>query len=235
MAQVIRIACFNPLRALLAWTIVLFHILFIAGYAVGKSGQYVVDAFIVLSGFVITLLLGQGKENYSLFIARRFLRLFPVYLVCLGAALVVRFSLPSFGSAQIFGGVSRSEETFFWPHLLSHLAMLQGAVPELLLPHSSIAFLPPAWSISLEWQFYLVAPLVAWLIARHRPWAIGLFILSLCVLWPPIDRRGYVLLDEMGGFLPQRFYLFLAGALLARYARFLAGIKMPAWTRPSAG
>jgi len=44
------------------------------------------------------------------------------------------------------------------PQLLAHLTMLHGAVPDQILPGSSITYLPPAWSISVEWQFYLVAP-----------------------------------------------------------------------------
>jgi peptidoglycan/LPS O-acetylase OafA/YrhL len=38
--------------------------------------------------------------------------------------------------------------------------MLHGAIPEELLPDAARSILPPAWSISLEWQFYLLAPLL---------------------------------------------------------------------------
>lgn len=40
-----------------------------------------------------------------------------------------------------------------------HLLMLHGVVPEVLVARAPGAFLAPAWSVSLEWQFYLVAPL----------------------------------------------------------------------------
>ncbi len=41
-------------------------------------------------------------------------------------------------------------------------------VPENVMPFAGTAFLGPAWSLSLEWQFYLVAPVL-----------IGLLV------WPP--------------------------------------------------
>lgn len=45
--------------------------------------------------------------------------------------------------------------------------MFHGAVPEVLVKDAPGAFLEPAWSISLEWQFYLVAPLLTNPIVRY--------------------------------------------------------------------
>jgi peptidoglycan/LPS O-acetylase OafA/YrhL len=54
---------------------------------------------------------------------------------------------------------SLDQGDFGW-HLAAHLTMLHGAISSHLLPVSEYMFLGPAWSLSLEWQFYLVAPLV---------------------------------------------------------------------------
>ncbi len=38
--------------------------------------------------------------------------------------------------------------------------MLHGLIPDEILLRAPMTFLPAAWSISLEWQFYLLAPLI---------------------------------------------------------------------------
>jgi peptidoglycan/LPS O-acetylase OafA/YrhL len=97
--------------------------------------------------------------------------------------------------------------------------MLHGLVPEILLPNSSDTFLPPAWSISSEWQFYLVAPALIWLF-KYSPPKLPLVITFgsyLVVLIGPLHWRLYAYWDHMGGFLGQKFYLFMSGALLYHY------------------
>ena len=55
-------------------------------------------------------------------------------------------------------------------HIPLHLTLLHGVVPEKLLPSSATAFLGPAWSLSLEWQFYLIAPLWFGLAVSNSGW-----------------------------------------------------------------
>jgi peptidoglycan/LPS O-acetylase OafA/YrhL len=174
--------------------------------------QMAVNAFIVLSGFVITLLLVNGHESYRTFITRRLFRLMPVYLICLGLALALRPLVV--GTAAVEASREASENAHYWSHLINHLAMTFGVVPDFVLPNSSAAILPPAWSISLELQLYLVAPLIVVLLAKRAGW--GLWALSLCVLIPQINWRIYEW-SEMGAFLPQKLYLFIGGALLFTY------------------
>lgn len=46
------------------------------------SGQYGVDVFFILSGFIIYLTTKEGT-NYKHFLIKRVFRIFPAYLVCL--------------------------------------------------------------------------------------------------------------------------------------------------------
>ena len=94
-----RLPELEGIRGVLSWWVVICHILQQAGYseaALGRGwrilvhGDYAVDVFIILSGFVIHKLWHDAREPYRVFITRRFLRLWPAYAVCLLGALAVR-------------------------------------------------------------------------------------------------------------------------------------------------
>jgi len=132
---------------------------------------YAVDVFIILSGFAITALLDKRPEAYRLYITRRLLRIFPVYLffLCL-SVLLAHLALETWqNSPAAFMKerrieIAQSSIDYFTAHVMAHVTALHGLVPPRWLPDTDFAFLSQAWSISLEWQFYLIAPfLIAWL------------------------------------------------------------------------
>lgn len=128
---------------------------------------YAVDVFIILSGFAITALIDKKPESYRLYITRRLLRIFPVYLffLCL-SVLLAQLALETWqNSPDAFMKERRIEIAqasidYFTAHVLAHATALHGLVPPSWLPDTDFAFLSQAWSISLEWQFYLIAPLL---------------------------------------------------------------------------
>lgn len=146
-----------------------------------------VDVFIILSGFVITLLLHRAPTDYRRYITRRWFRIAPVYLTVL---LVAAWLLPVTGAileqapvgemSAVRQGINTETQANFWSDLLWHLTMLHGLVPLAERHYAAYAFVGQAWSISLEWQFYLLAPLFLALVRRVRePVALlGLLALS---------------------------------------------------------
>src|SRR5580704_7642457 len=80
----------DGLRAWLAWTIVASHIFLFTAVnqrfpVLGKidnAAHQAVLIFTIISGFVITHLLLEKKEAYLPYITRRFLRIYPVYVIC---------------------------------------------------------------------------------------------------------------------------------------------------------
>jgi peptidoglycan/LPS O-acetylase OafA/YrhL len=211
-------------RGQLAFMVVIFHALWFNGIQIWLcQSQWVVNTFIVLSGFVITMLLTRSQESYSAFIIRRVMRLAPVYLVCLGLVLLLR---PLTVGTSVFDAPREQiENQHFWPLVLSHLVMLHGVVPEIILPQSSIALLPPAWSISLEMQLYFFAPLLV-RVDKRGTW--GLFLISLIALWQPLHWRMYGW-SAIGAFVLQKGYLFLAGALIYMHVPRLGSNPVPGW------
>ena len=169
----------DGLRAWLAWVVVLAHVMLHTGAdrkwplieKLETCSVHAVCIFIIISGFVITHLLLEKHENYLPYISRRLLRIYPIYFICLCLGIGATFlNIQAFADPPS-GAIVPQPELFalelgslnngdFLRHLAAHLTLLHGAISNHILPASSYMFLGPAWSLSLEWQFYLVAPLV---------------------------------------------------------------------------
>lgn len=195
---------------------VVVHVFWLAGYTgaiQARAGAYAVDGFIILSGFVITQLLVAKNEPYGIFIFRRFMRLFPAFVVCLAIALLVRPF--TFGTSPSELIREASENRYFWWHLGAHASLIHGLVPTAWLPLSQLAFLPPGWSISLEFQLYLVAPLVLWWLGRFGVKGfIVLAVASAVTFVPEVASRLNAIWSTTGAFMPQRFLFFLIGMMM---------------------
>jgi peptidoglycan/LPS O-acetylase OafA/YrhL len=126
----------------------------------------------MISGFVIAHLLITKQEPYGGYLRRRTWRIFPIYLVCLVVAIAIApaqialHTAPWVDQGPSWAAGFNEEFEHFWLHLGLHLTLLQGIVPDSVLPYSSWTILGPAWSLSLEWQFYLVAPLLMFCLRR---------------------------------------------------------------------
>jgi len=103
--------------------------------------------------------------------------------------------------------IASSSAQHLTAHTLVHLTMLHGLVPDSILPFSDYAIVGQAWSISVEWQFYLIAPLV-FLLARRSAVALSGVVLGIILLhsryWLGmgfvINEGGYFLLGILSYF-----------------------------------
>jgi peptidoglycan/LPS O-acetylase OafA/YrhL len=174
----------DVLRGLLSWWVVVHHAFWLAGFRAETlppimkmimQAHYAVDVFMIMSGFVITKMLAEKNESYGVFITRRFLRLFPVFVVAMVVTILLRPIISSAMAANWqpspsnFEPIWQSENHFFWQHILAHLTMLHGVIPDSILPASAVALLIPAWSISVEFQYYLVAPILSFVDRKFGP------------------------------------------------------------------
>src|SRR5690348_9655804 len=166
-----RLTCLDGLRGLLALYVMLSHTLPFAAIprwlaSPFSHGGAAVDVFFILSGLVIVQSLGSYRYQRAPFLIARVARIYPVFLVVFAIAVLVQ-PLPIPAMPWIApDGQARFIWSEGWPRdwpigIASHLTMTHGLFPDGVAPDAWVGFLGAAWSLSTEWQFYLLAALIA--------------------------------------------------------------------------
>jgi peptidoglycan/LPS O-acetylase OafA/YrhL len=185
-----RISRLDGVRAVAFLTIFVHHGFGVPHLWVG------VDIFFVLSGFLITSILmeGRGKEGaWSRFYERRALRILPPYLVFL--LLATFFFHIQWGKNALWYGL---------------FAMNFAEVFKLGVPGLGIL-----WSLAVEEQFYLFWPIVA---LRFSPRVVLRFAVALIILAPVLRGVATPFLPDHSAIyylMPFRMDLLASGAVLA--------------------
>ena len=211
------------LRGCLALWVFIFHATRFCGIHLPlfAEGGAAVDVFIILSGFVISRLIIAKPEPYFPFLLRRAARLYPAWLIALISGIAVSWIVTEVYAAIPWQqeDVSRLIERHdiemlnFWPLLLGHLTLLHGLFPEEILKTSSLAFVGPGWSLSLEWQFYIIAPIMLRMFQSRRWQVIAILLSFLLAIITPKLLGTYTYI--VPSFLPLRLSCFLLGIATA--------------------
>jgi peptidoglycan/LPS O-acetylase OafA/YrhL len=130
-----------------------------------------VDLFFVLSGFLITGILLDTREEqffYRNFYIRRILRIFPLYYFVLLVGTLVFIGWHGAFDRDLY----RRLYEIFW--YFCYLGNFRIAFKN---HEPSLAFLAPLWSLQIEEQFYLIFP---FLVRKVRP--VVLFRILVCVV-----------------------------------------------------
>jgi len=158
-----HVAGLDGIRAFAVLAVIAFH----SGFSWIPGGYYGVDAFFVLSGFLITSLLvtewrGTGTVGLGRFWARRARRLLPALFVLLFAIGLVVAVWPSvLNTTHLLAGATAT--TFYaanWYFVAGHANYFTALSQPSPLLHT--------WSLAIEEQFYLVWPLVVLAVLRGR-------------------------------------------------------------------
>jgi len=220
----------------MAWWVVIAHIAILTGIfnlTAGYLGPLwratvAVNVFVMLSGFVIAhLQLSASRQTYGKYLARRAFRLWPAYLLGLIPMIVFPalyeypfVNLPYHGDHAANVEAFQSVQENIAPHVALHLTLLHGLVPNQILNHSDSSLLSPAWSLSLEWQFYLVAPLIIALMLRSLRWAVGI-VIGCATLTTIMASQNYLTWD-FRSFLLSSIIFFAIGIFSRIYIREIA-------------
>ncbi|MDR1164390.1 MAG: acyltransferase [Deltaproteobacteria bacterium] len=220
----------DGLRAVAVLAVLLDH----AG-APGFSGGYIgVDVFFVISGYLITRLLADelqsGRFSLAGFYERRCRRILPpLFLVLLAASVVSWCALMPFDSRSF--GRSLTATSTFWVniHFFRQTGYFDAQTYTKPLLH--------CWSLSVEEQFYILFPLLLWLLSKLgrkflRPALALVAVASLAASIAQVGTR-----PEMAFYWTHtRAWELLLGALTALSApAFLARFRSAGLALASAG
>ena len=204
----------DGLRAVAVLAVLFFH----AGWDRFSGGFVGVDVFFVISGFVIALSLFRdldaGRFSLSGFFARRARRILPALTVVLLGTLLVSLAVVPPVYFQPFADSLIAASLFFSNlHFWQTSSYFNNDMPFRPLLHT--------WSLGVEEQFYLAAPVFLLVIQRFLAGRWRLMV-TLCLL----GSFGLNLYAVRHGQIDAAFYLpftraweFLLGVLIALMPR----------------
>jgi peptidoglycan/LPS O-acetylase OafA/YrhL len=188
-------------------------------FRLGEMGWIAMDAFFVLSGFLITGILLDTRSRPDYFrnyYTRRSLRIFPLYYLVL-AAIVVMALLSRGGNGSEYSHLVRTwgSPGWFAVYLGNFKMAVSGDRPPVLA-------LAPLWSLQVEEQFYLLFPFaIRWMRREHLS-----RMLWCMVILSPLFRVAFYLYNPSNTapeyvLLPCHMEGLALGALIA--IRFRSG------------
>ena len=238
----------GTLRLLLALSVVIGHSSSIIGVNL-VGGQAAVQAFYIISGFYMTLILREkyiGKNSsYKLFISNRLLRLLPIYwvvLFCVVLAAVISFFfsegtemmgmevyLANFSSVSIGSYVFLIFTNVFL--IFQDIVMFMGIditdgtlffTPNFTATSPQLhefLLVPQAWTIGIEITFYLIAPFIV----RRKLRVICIVIIASIALRIFLFFCGFKGDPWSYRFFPTELLFFLLGVVGYNVYKKLSG------------
>ena len=238
-----RLKCLDGLRGVLAVYVMLSHMapfallpLWLAGLL--SHGGAAVDVFFILSGLVIVRSLEGFDYRARPFLAARFARIFPVFLAMFAVAVAVQPVPTGFermpwiaADSPAFAIWSQGWPRHWAAEIAAHLTMTHGLLPDGLLPDAWVSFLGAAWSLSTEWQFYMLA-----LLLGRRAWLVLLGLAVAGVVWAAATPEAW---HFSRAFLANKAGYFALGVVSAgggrRYGLTLVAVLALGWWQGGIG
>jgi peptidoglycan/LPS O-acetylase OafA/YrhL len=208
-----HIPALDGVRGVAILMVMLFHTLELPRYpklsAVIVLGQYGVDLFFVLSGYLISGILLRTKEQanyFSNFYARRALRIFPLYYLylILYYVFVIKLRMVRFDAGRTADATAAMP--WLWWYGTNLLILKRG--------NFIVSSLNHLWSLAVEEHFYLFWPLLVLLVNRKT-----LIRMCLIGLVGSVGLRFLLVREGVSGFVIDTFTAcrldgFFVGALL---------------------
>src|SRR5271166_359093 len=223
-----RLTCLDGLRGVLACYVMLSHTLPFAPlprwlHWLFQHGGAGVDVFFILSGLVIVQSLASFSYRPLPFLIARVTRIYPVFLVVFVFAVAVQPLATGFERMAWIAPDSPARDIWSsgWPSawgifIATHLTMTHGMFPNGVLPDVWVGFLGAAWSLSTEWQFYLLALLFGSFLGLRRMAWLFLAMSAAAVVWQAAVPDTW---QFSRAFLPNKAQYFALGVVSAIVVR----------------
>jgi peptidoglycan/LPS O-acetylase OafA/YrhL len=157
------------------------------------QGWTAVWPFLVMSGYLVTMLMmreekSQGRVAFGPFLIKRFFRIVPSYWMTILIYLAACLALPPLADD--------------YEEIVERLPYLLGLLPE-YANTDGYTILTHVWTVGVEVKFYLLFPLIVFLMIKNANWRLA------------ITATAAALLIAIGSFTAQCYCAILFGVLLA--------------------
>lgn len=223
---------FNLIRIGLSLSVVFYHIYELSGKQELAfllrffNGDTAVNAFFIISGFLITESCRRSHSTKEFFI-KRVRRIYPAYLAVVllcaaGGWVISSYSVGSYLTSP-----------HLYKYILANIGFLnfiEPTLPGVFTGNIFEAVNGSLWTLKVEVAFYLLVPLIAWMRSKMNVhWLYALLFVS-SVAYYIITRRLYFtyhydILLFLSRQIPGQLFYFILGA-------WAAEIKNYKWFRP---
>lgn len=209
----------DGIRGISVIAVILFHL----GFAWADGGYLGVEAFFVVSGFLITsLVISDFATNKSIslreFWKRRAKRLLPILYVLLGATIILTLYFARDYLIDLREDVAAAIGYFTnWFLIFDHQAYFEAAGRPSPLLH--------LWSLAIEEQFYIFWPLVIGWLLKKRNFKLAMGLIGALIIGSQL-WSGY-LFDHVG--VDRAYYgtdTRLVGLLVGSMAAIMTPLHM---------
>ncbi len=211
---------FDLIRLLLAVSVAITHIAILSGNntmaEIGLlfSSELAVDAFFVISGFLIFMSFDSSRTVRE-FAFKRVRRILPGYATVIILCAIFLFFVSSKGVSDYYS-IDWLKYLFF--NLLT-LNFFQPTLPGVFEHNYWSAVNGALWTIKIEVMFYAAVPLIAWILARTNKMRTLTAIYLLSVLYSFVmiwlaehyESNLFMVLEKQ---LPGQLVFFITGAWL---------------------
>ena len=214
----------DGLRGISVIAVLIYHFKFFEGIPLTFSGFIGVDIFFVLSGYVIASTISQKKFNIIKYFENRFRKIFLPLIITIILTLIVFNSINDILNIELAEDFYKSanSSTFFYSNWYYFIKSKDYFYQLSLSPFIH------TWSLSMELQFYLIAPIFLFYLKKFQNFfTISIITISLLVPhlygsydrnFPFIDLENLQLNLDFGSkayfLFPARLWEFFIGVLL---------------------
>ena len=216
---------FHLVRLLLALMVVAYHAVALSGVPswaesempLSIAAELGVQGFFVVSGYLVWISLSASR-SVGIYIEKRARRLLPAYIVvvlaCAGAALV--FSEASRADLEAVG------RYVGWN--LSFLNFMEPGLPGVFEANRFREINGALWTLKIEVLFYLILPVLAWVLAVARSWRWVWFL--LIYVGAEVWRAQF---EALGSEQGNQTFVELSRQLPGQMSFFIVGIALACW------
>jgi peptidoglycan/LPS O-acetylase OafA/YrhL len=213
----------NLLRLLLAFFVVAYHLIVLAEVAqwralevpLAQLAEIGVQGFFVLSGYLVYASLDRSR-SIGLYAEKRFRRLYPAYAVVIIACAAAGLAL----SAEARTNLAGVGEYLGWNLVFANF--MAPELPGVFQSNPMHEINGALWTLKIEVMFYLVLPILAWLLRVAGParWLVIVLVYVGAEAWRIVlSGMGQA---ELARQLPGQMSFFITGMAL-----FLLPLPLP--------